>query len=139
MTASLGVDAEQIRPNGTILCYAVIDTGEFGHEYSMKCLLGDRAGDTELLTLLAAQKQVSENTPPMFLWHTFADDAVPVQNPLMMASALAAKQIPFELHIFPEGVHGISLADERTASQERLFQKDCTVWIDLAKRWAANL
>ena len=61
MTASLGVDAETIRPNGAILCYPVIDTGAFGHEYSMKCLLGDRNGDTEFLTLLAAQNQVTEN------------------------------------------------------------------------------
>lgn len=136
---TLGVGAETIRPNGAILCYPVIDSGEFAHRYSFECLLGERKDDAEFLTLLSPQKQVSADTPPMFIWHTFADDAVPVQNSLMMASALAAKNISVELHIFPEGGHGLSLADERSGSHPGVWQKDCTVWIDLAKRWAANL
>lgn len=139
VTESLGVDAETIRPNGAILCYPVIDSGKFAHRYSFECLLGGRADDPALMDLLAPQKQVTKDTPPMFIWHTFSDDAVSVQNALMMASALTEQHIPVELHIFPSGGHGLSLADVRTGSHPGVWQKECTVWIELAKRWAAGL
>lgn len=136
---SLDVDPEMIRPNGAILCYPVIDPEEYPHRGSFVNLLGERIDDEALVTLLSPQKQVTADTPPMFIWHTFADDTVPVQNALIMASALAAKNISVELHIFPHGGHGLSLADERTGSHPGVWQKDCTVWIELAKRWAAGL
>lgn len=138
VTESLGVTAETIRPNGAILCYPVIDSGEYAHRGSFENLLQDRKDDPELLTLLSPQKQVTKDTPPMFIWHTFSDDAVPVQNSLMMASALAEHHISAELHIFPRGVHGLALADERTANGPWLLQKECTAWINLAVRWAAG-
>lgn len=136
---TLGAEAEAIRPNGAILCYPVIDSGEFAHRGSFENLLDSRKDDEEFLNLLSPQKQVTADTPPMFIWHTFADDAVPVQNALLMALALAAKNISVELHVFPNGGHGLSLADERTGSHPGVWQRECSVWIDLAKRWAAGL
>jgi acetyl esterase/lipase len=93
------------KPNGMVLCYPVISSGEKAHRGSFDGILGDKKNDPELLELVSAEKQVSEDTPPAFIWHTFEDTTVPVENSLMMASALAEKKISTELHIFPNGWH----------------------------------
>ncbi|WP_278281603.1 prolyl oligopeptidase family serine peptidase [Clostridium puniceum] len=58
---------------------------------------------------------VTENTPPMFLWATSEDSLVPVQHTIRMANAPADKNIPFEVHIFKKGPHGLSLCNQATA------------------------
>jgi dipeptidyl aminopeptidase/acylaminoacyl peptidase len=60
------------------------------------------------------EKRVTETNPPTFLWHTFEDGCVPVQNSLFYALALKEKNVPFEMHIYPNGHHGLSLADPET-------------------------
>ena len=57
-----------------------------------------------------------DDTPPTFLWHTAADKTVPVANSLRYAAALAAHGVPFELHVYPFGWHGLSTADAETAA-----------------------
>jgi acetyl esterase/lipase len=59
---------------------------------------------------MSAELHVAADTPPAFIWHTAADDAVPVENSLLFASALRARRVPFELHVFPHGTHGLGLA-----------------------------
>lgn len=130
---------DNYRPNGMLLCYPVITSGEFAHRGSFEALLQDRYD--ELLDKLSLEKQVTEFTPPAFLWHTFADDAVPVENSLFMAQALNEKKIPFELHIYPKGKHGLSLANEET---RYCLDKDpqpveCQNWITMAGTWVKNL
>lgn len=136
---TLGLSAEMLRPNGAILCYPVITSGDFAHRYSFDALLGKRRDSAEMLRLVSVEKQVGGDVPPMFIWHTFSDDTVPVENALNMAAALAAYKIPVELHIFPKGGHGLSLCDERTTSCSYGIQSDCAVWMDMASRWLHNL
>lgn len=131
---ALGVDEETLRPAGLILCYPVITSGEKAHRGSFEALLGDR--QEELKEELSLEKQVNGDVPRVFLWHTQEDDCVPVENSLMFYQALLEKKIPAEMHIFPEGGHGLSLANEETMTNEGwCVQKACQSWIPLVKTW----
>jgi acetyl esterase/lipase len=100
------------RPDLGILCYPVITMGEHTHEGSRTFLLGKNP-DPALVEKLSAEKQVSADTPPCFIWHTWEDPAVKVENPLMFATALREAGVPFDLHIYQKGtVHGIGLGGD---------------------------
>ncbi|HEV7216274.1 MAG TPA: alpha/beta hydrolase [Chloroflexota bacterium] len=99
------------RPDALALCYAVLTFGEFRHEGSMVNLLGPEPPE-DLRRLLSNELQVSRDTPPTFLWHTGDDAGVPVENSLLFAGALRRHGVPFALHIFPHGRHGLGLASD---------------------------
>ena len=99
------------RPDAAILCYPVISFGKFGHIGSRANLLGETA-TSALISDMSVENRVDRQTPPIFLWHTANDEGVPVENTLLMASALAGKKIPFACHIFPDGRHGLGLAED---------------------------
>lgn len=103
------VDRMSSRPDVGILCYPVITMEGFGHAGSRRNLLGEFP-TAELVQSLSNEKQVSSGTPPAFLWHTYEDQAVPVRNSLEFASALERHGVPFDLHIYRQGRHGIGLA-----------------------------
>ncbi len=135
---SINKTAEEIRPNGLILCYPVITSGVHAHRSSFEKLLGDRYD--ELVDKMSLETRVNSDVPPVFMWHTFEDGSVPVENSLLFATALRQNNIKTELHIFPEGGHGLSLANELTLSQwKKEDVKAVTVWIDLATTWLKNL
>lgn len=135
----LNVANEIIKPNGLLLCYPVITSGSFAHRDSFTALLGKDSD--KLLEQMSLEKQVSSETPPTFLWHTFTDPAVPVENSLLFANALAQHQIPFEMHIYPNGVHGLSLGTEETRSKHKKLsvQPEVVNWIEMAGRWIKNI
>ncbi len=121
-------------PNAQILCYPVIHvTEDFGHVLSGQNLLGDQYD--ALCDTFSLDKQVKENTPPAFIWHTFADDCVPVLNSLEYAKALKAKGISAEMHIFPEGHHGLGLADMEDTPMHRHVAQ----WSGLLLNWIKML
>ncbi len=105
------IDKVSCRPDAGILCYAVISLGEDTHQGSRDNLLGNPA-DPALVKSLSGEEAVRDDNPPVFMWHTAEDAAVPVENSLNMALSLRKKQIPFELHVFPYGYHGLGLAPE---------------------------
>ncbi len=104
-------DGISCRPDGAILSYPVISTSEFGHAWSTRALLGDDP-DAGELRYWSLETQVTEKTPPCFLWHTATDEGVPPENSLSFARALAAVRVPYALHLFSAGPHGLSLANE---------------------------
>lgn len=124
------VERMSSRPGIMILGYPVITMGEFGHPGSRERLLGE-VPESELITRLSLEQNVSSNTPPAFLWHTANDASVPVVNSLMMAAALSRCQVPFELHVFPEGKHGLGLAPN--LPEVAVWKDLCAVW--LKKQW----
>lgn len=132
---ALGYYYQEHRPNGLILSYPVITSGEFSHKDSIKNLLGEAYSDVQQREKLSLEKQISKDVPPCFLWHTYDDDLVPVENTLLFASALKAKAIPFELHVYPKGVHGLSLANEQTGDVEELIVPEVQNWIEMAAKW----
>lgn len=139
-------DTRVARPTGMILCYPVITTGAYTHVHSTQRLCG-KFNKEPIITYtreeadpFSLELHVKENTPPAFLWHTAADQAVPVENSLLFAGALSRAKIPFELHIFPEGHHGLSLCNDQTASgNEKNLVPHNACWIDLACKWAREL
>ncbi|MEV0387421.1 alpha/beta hydrolase [Nonomuraea sp. NPDC050643] len=105
------VDAEDPRPGLAVLCYAVTElTGPAAHRGSADNLLGPDAPGSARSGLSLAGR-VGAATPPMFLWHTADDLAVPVENTLRVSQALALHGIPQEVHVFPSGRHGLGLAE----------------------------
>ena len=136
-----GFENEENKPNGMILCYPVITSGEKTHIATVDNILGDKKYDPELLDLISAEKQVNAHTPPAFIWHTFEDQGVPVENSLLMASALAEKKINTELHIFPKGPHALSICDisaDSKLSHKKEFEH-YSVWVKQAIHWLKNL
>ncbi len=128
-------EKEKLRPNGLILCYPVITSGEFAHRDSFVKLLGDRY--EELLDAVSLEKAVNENVPRTFIWHTYTDQSVPVENSLLFAMALRKHNINTELHIFPEGCHGLALASNITVSspEAKELVPSAQPWINLATTW----
>ena len=110
---SAGVTPEEVQPNAMVLCYPVITGGEKAHRGSFVALTGsENMGDHLPYSL---ENHVSAHTPPTFLWHTWNDGAVPVENTLYMAQALKNAGVQAEVHIYPFGGHGLAMANETTA------------------------
>lgn len=131
-------DQQVLRPDGMILCYPVITAGEFAHRGSFECLLGERL--EELSDKMSLEKQVNKDTPKAFIWHTFADQAVPVENSLLLVGALRRAQIPTEFHMYPKGGHGLSLANRLTSTADGgAIQEECQSWTGLAHTWMEHL
>ncbi|MCK9222324.1 MAG: alpha/beta hydrolase [Limnochordia bacterium] len=120
------IEEEDYLPNAMILCYPVISFVEHGHLGSAINLLGDNPPEAERLSL-STHRLVTEKTPPTFLWHTADDAVVPVENSLMFAAALSKHRVPFALHVFPQGPHGMSLATND--SQVSLWTGACATWL----------
>ena len=97
-----------------ILCYPVITMGKYTHEGSKKNLLGEGLTQEEY-DALSLELRVSKDTVPAFFWHTQEDGSVPVENTLQYAMAMRSFSIPFEIHIYEKGGHGLSLCDELTS------------------------
>lgn len=104
-------DSPESRPDAMVLCYPVISFGKYGHVGSRINLLGETANSASISDM-SLENRVDRQTPPAFIWHTADDELVPVENSLMFASALAAKQVHFSCHVFPNGEHGLGLAGE---------------------------
>lgn len=133
-----GPDREILRPNGMILSYPVITSGEFAHRESFQNLLGERYD--ALVDWVSLEKRVNADTPPAFIWHTFEDGCVPVENSLLLVSAMRKAGIPVEFHLYPKGGHGLSLANELTQSpQGEEIEPCCQSWIELVRTWLRNL
>ncbi len=99
-----------LRPDFGILCYPVITAlGPHAHAGSMRNLAGANPSPA-LLDELSCEKHVSASTPPCFLWHTGEDAGVHLENSLLFAAALRAHGVPFEIHIYAKGRHGLGLA-----------------------------
>jgi acetyl esterase/lipase len=117
------IERESSRPDLMVLCYAGISMSEFPHN---PYLLGEHAAD-ELRHELSNEKHVTPHTPPAFLWMTADDAKVPVQHNLLFAAALAEHKVPFEMHIFGEGRHGLGIAKDHPSVGQ--WTELCRVWL----------
>jgi len=113
------------RPDFTVLCYPVIDMYEHRHDNTRTNLIG-RVPKKQDKDFFSAHLQVSDGTPPAFIWHTANDDGVAAVNSMLYATALAECHVPYELHIYPDGPHGLGLADTSTYVAQ---------WKDALIRW----
>ena len=129
-----GFTAEMNKPDALILCYPVITSGKFAHRDSFYNLLGKDYNDSTL-NEMSLENHISKNTPPSFLWHTVQDRTVPMENSLFFAEGLRRENIPFELHIYPEGHHGLSLASCETSNDENDIYPHVATWMRLCTEW----
>ena len=131
-------DPEQLCVAGLLLCYPVITSGEKAHEESFRNLLGEQYEEKK--EELSLENQVTPDTPPTFLWHTATDETVPVENSLYFFQACLQQGGSAELHIYPVGGHGLSLANEETCRANGIgVQKECQSWIGLAQTWLEEI
>lgn len=140
LTKLMGVenDPERLRVAGLLLCYPVITSGEKAHEESFRNLLGEQYEEKK--EELSLENQVTPDTPPTFLWHTATDETVPVENSLYFFQACLQQGVSAELHIYPVGGHGLSLANEETCRANGIgVQKECQSWIGLAQTWLEEI
>ena len=140
LTKLLGMvnDPEQLCFAGLLLCYPVITSGEKAHEESFRNLLGEQYEEKK--DELSLENQVTPDTPPTFLWHTATDETVPVENSLYFFQACLQQGVSAELHIYPVGGHGLSLANEETCRANGIgVQKECQSWIGLAQTWLEEI
>jgi len=152
----MGMDKVCYQPNGLILSYPVITSGEFTHRGSFVNVMGSKRNAIEAgpqhevvatesaMTLtgealeeyLSLEKQVTDKVPPVFMWHTFEDETVPLENSLLFATALKKAGVSLEYHVFPKGGHGYSLANMQTVTPElRELEPQCEQWMGLCRNW----
>jgi len=108
-----------------VLCYPVITMmAESAHSGSRRNLLGENPAPA-LCEEVSPERHVTPATPPCFVWHTVEDPVVAVENSVDFAMALRRAGVPFELHLYEKGPHGIGLANGHP-------------WTVAATRWLAE-
>jgi acetyl esterase/lipase len=131
----LSIKEGENRPNALVLSYPVITSNnEYSHRGSFECLLGKNA-TKEQLEYVSLENRVTEKVPPTFIWHTYTDTTVPVENSLFFAKALKEKNVSFEMHIYSNGPHGLSLCNENSASEPEHINPQAGTWFGLCINW----
>lgn len=120
----------------SLLCYPVLCADkQYTHVESICNLAGHEDITPEEIEKFSCQNLVSKKTPPTFLWHTAPDLVVPVENSLFYAQALAHYEVPFELHIYPFGGHGLATVTEETCNALPDCVSRNAVWMAKAIDW----
>lgn len=122
------IDKESSKPNFMILCYPVVSFVNHAHMGSFHNLSEDK--DIKTAKELSIENNVGCDTPPAFIWHTTHDGGVPVENSLNLALAMSRFNIPFEIHTYKDGPHGVGLAPD---------YKHTAVWVDACKNWMESM
>lgn len=121
-------DPAQIRPDGLVLCYPVINAGPYAHETSIENV---SRNCPEPRTYWSLETQVTAQTPPAFLWHTMTDDVVPVENSFLFAQQLHRHGVTCECHFFEQGSHGMSTATNEVGANSPAIHS----WLALCQTW----
>ncbi len=150
ITDYLNTEKEMIRPAALILGYTLSDYIYMREatlenpmdvqffQASNTAFLGEAEPDEKTLKSVSPARLVTENTPPAYLWATSEDTMVPVQHSIRMAHALADHKVPFEMHIFEKGPHGLSVSTQASAVAKSQIYPDAAKWVELAECWLAK-
>lgn len=125
---------ENIRPDAMILCYPVITADEYAHKQSIENVSGSQEGTSEY-KWFGLNQHVDSDTPPTFLWHSATDAAVPVENSIAMAKEFSNANVPFEMHIMPCGVHGMSVCTKEVKHSDAYVGR----WVEWNLTWLAKV
>ncbi len=130
-------DSLLLRPDKLVLCYPVINAELCGVDHGTYMnLLGEHKDDRELQKLNSLDQQVTEHTPPVFIWQTFEDASVPVKNSLLFAQTAVERGVITELHIYPHGKHGSCTGDHTTCADHPYGQPmTLHCWMEDATRF----
>lgn len=116
-----------LRPDFSILMYAVISFGEYTHKGSLTRLLGENP-TAEQRKYWSSELRVNAQTPVTFMIHANNDGVVPVKNSIMYNEALTKNKVSSELHIYPTGGHGFGLYNKTVKDD----------WFDRLKNWMST-
>ena len=128
-----GHPADQQRPNALILSYPVVTAGPYAHRGSFVQLTGTR--DPAAHLAFGLEDKITPAVPPVFVWHTMEDATVPVENTLMLVSALHRAGVPCEAHLFPHGKHGLSVCTAEVNNEMPHPGR----WFGLAAEWLGEV
>lgn len=137
-----GCNNDENKPNALVLCYPLITSGEKTHQGCVNVITGmiaDEEQRKETVELCSLEKHVGSHTPPSYIMHTYFDSVVPVENSLLFANALARENVPFEMHILQNGVHGLALGNDVTMSGQHTIEPDFEPWIKYCSSWLKRL
>ena len=131
-------DTDEYKPNSLVLSYPVISAGEYAHKGSFRNLLGKEEISEEDIKYFSIENRITPDFPPSFVWHTATDNAVPVMNSLLLCEQFAKNGVRFELHVYPEGPHGVALSNHITDNpnktpapvKPRAWVKECIDFLD---------
>ena len=129
------------KPCGCMPIYPVITASEGEcHLGSFQNLIGSQNPSKEELEYFSLENRVSQETVPMFITSTATDALVPVQSSLYLATALCKNNIPFELHIYPYGPHGLALGNDITSNgNANMLNVRYSRWVDDACAWVKEM
>ncbi|MBQ3493536.1 MAG: alpha/beta hydrolase [Clostridia bacterium] len=134
----LGERAKLSRPDAVVLSYAVLSAYGKIHQGSIDNIT---AGDQELRKKMDLPSVVDENSVPAFLWCNYFDKVVPAESSLLMALSYREKGVPCELHLYEQGGHGLSLANEETAPPSMTathILQSVQPWVEASAVWLKN-
>lgn len=130
----LKTDTSILQPNALILGYPVVTSGQHAHQDSMHNLLGDEYDSKK--EDMSLEKHIGQQVPRSFVWHTYEDASVPVQNSLLLVNELVKNHIPTEFHMFEKGGHGLALANRLTMTADgSSIAAAAAEWIHLVHTW----
>ncbi|MBR2282302.1 MAG: alpha/beta hydrolase [Spirochaetales bacterium] len=134
-----GTTKDQRQPNALISCYSVITSGDFANKGTFESLLGPDP-DNRLLEMNSVERNVTEHTPPTFIWQTWTDKLVPVENALLFAEALRRSGVGCEMHIYGDGEHGLGLATSDYVCQKHPVPNPHVArWSEDAVEWLNHI
>lgn len=126
------IERQSSRPDLCILCYPLISLVNHTHIESRDNFLG-KGASAELREEFSSEKHVTEQTPPCFIWHFADDKRLAVQQSMMFAGALGEARVPFELHVYEHGSHGVGLGGPRGGHPDPKLMlpwtADCLLWL----------
>ncbi len=126
------------KPKGMMLIYPVVSFTH--HPWSLENLLCTNEPTEEEMDMVSLEKNVDENSAPLFLLHTSNDEVVDVRNSLVLATAYKEIGKVFELHVYPDAPHGVALGNEITeCNNEKWNNVQIARWVDDATAWANSL
>jgi acetyl esterase/lipase len=153
----LNVTPEKMKPNAVILSYPIVDylcqreclekdndknkqsgsvpvpKSEINHMFE-EISIGDNPTE-DMLRNASPYYHITKNTSPTFIWQTATDELVYMEQNLMYAKRLKEFNVPVELHIFQDSVHGMSLATKASGGGEKFIDQDVSGWFDLSIRF----
>lgn len=128
------IEYSETKLNAAILAYAVVTMDEVTGGGSRKIISGE---NENLYDALSVEKRANKNSAPSFIWHTAQDNVVNVSHSMLLAQSYLSVGVPFELHIFDKGGHGLSLSSDETCDQtpQDIDLYRVGNWTNLARTW----
>lgn len=144
LAARLGVPDEGIKPNAAVIAYAPWDNTNTIQKdpkyYNPECakIAKDCTPELDFINYTGA------HMPPLFIWHNRYDKYVPAINPVMIAAKMLELDLPFELHIFQGGGHGMSVCNNLSSYNEKAKtlngeNHSVGMWVPMCVNWINSL